>query len=335
VAERSSLGPWVRRFLLEHLVDERNLSKNTQQSYRDALRLLLPFAANRVKKAVDCLQVDHLNADTIRAFLAHLEKNRRCVVRTRNQRLAAIHALVRFIGERSPEHLQWCSQIRTVPFKRTGKPPIPYLEKFELDALLAAPNVRTEQGRRDHALLLFLYNSGARASEATQVTVGDIEALIDGSGVVELLGKGNKRRTCPLWKSTMSELLPLTRSRTPTDRLFLNRFGHPITRFGVHTMVERHAKAASKKVPSIRKKRVSPHTIRHSTATHLLRSGVDINTIRAWMGHVSIDTTNIYADIDLEMKTRALAACETDQRRRRQSKRWKDDRSLLTFLNSL
>src|SRR3954471_13797633 len=118
VTDRSSLGPWVRRFLLEHLVDERNLSKNTQQSYRDALRLLLPFAANRVKKAVDCLQVDNLNADTIRAFLAHLEKNRRCVVRTRNQRLAAIHALVRFIGERSPEHLPWWSQTRTVQFKQ-------------------------------------------------------------------------------------------------------------------------------------------------------------------------------------------------------------------------
>lgn len=335
MADLSSLGPWVRRFLLEHLVDERNLSKNTQQSYRDALRLLLPFAAHRVKKAVDCLLVDHLTADTIRAFLAHLEKNRGCSISTRNQRLAAIHALVRFIGERSPEHLQWCSQIRTVPFKRTGKSAIPYLEKLELDALLAAPNVRTEQGRRDHALLLFLYNSGSRASEATRVTVGDIDALTDGSGVVELFGKGNKRRTCPLWKSTMSELLPLTRRRTPTDRLFLNRFGHPITRFGVHTMVERHAKAASKKVPGIRKKRVSPHTIRHSTATHLLRSGVDINTIRAWMGHVSIDTTNVYAEIDLEVKTRALAACETDHRRRRQRKHWKDDRSLLAFLNSL
>lgn len=254
MADRSSLGPWVRRFLLEHLVDERNLSKNTQQSYRDTLRLFLPFVANRIKKAVDCLQVDHLNAEAIRAFLTHLEKNRGCIVSTRNQRLAAIHALVRFIAERSPEHLQWCSQIRTVPFKRTGKSPIPYLEKLEMDALLAAPNVGTEQGRRDHAFLIFLYNSGARASEATRVTIGDIEVLTDGSGVVELFGKGNKRRTCPLWKSTMLELLPLTRGRTPTDRLFLNRFGHPITRFGVHTLVERHAKVASKNVPGIRKK---------------------------------------------------------------------------------
>jgi len=279
--------------------------------------------------------VDHLTADVIRAFLTHLEKNRHCSVSTRNQRLAAIHALVRFIGERSPEHLQWCSLIRTVPFKRTGKSPIPYLEKHEMDALLAAPNVGTEQGRRDHALLLFLYNSGARASEASRVTVGDIEELTDGSGVVELFGKGNKRRTCPLWKNTMSELLPLTRGRAPSDPLFLNRFGQPITRFGIHTLVERHAKAASKNVSGISKKRVSPHTIRHSTATHLLRSGVDINTIRAWMGHVSIDTTNIYAEIDLEVKTRALAACETDQRRRRRRKSWKDNHSLMAFLDNL
>lgn len=335
MADRSSLGPWIRRFLLEHLVGERNLSKNTQQSYRDSLRLLLPFAATRVKKAVDCLQVDDLTADVLRAFLTHLEKNRRCSVSTRNQRLAGFHALVRFIGERSPEHLQWCSQIRTVPFKRTGKSPIPYLEKAELEALLAAPNVGTEQGRRDHALLLFLYNSGARASEATRVTIGDVESLTGGSGVVELFGKGNKRRTCPLWKSTMSELLPLTRGRASAEHLFLNRLGDPITRFGIYTLVERHAKAASKKVTGLRRKRVSPHTIRHSTATHLLRSGVDINTIRAWMGHVSIDTTNIYAEIDLEVKTRALAACDTDQRRRRQSKSWKEDRSLMAFLNNL
>ncbi len=170
MTDRSSLGPWVRRFLFEHLVGERNLSKNTQQSYRDTLRLLLPFAAIRVKKAVDCLQVDHLTADVLRAFLTHLEKNRGCSVNTRNQRLAAIHALVRFIGEQSPEHLPWCSQIRAVPFKRTGKSRVPYLEEPELDALLAAPDVATEQGRRDHAVCYSFINSGARASEATRVT---------------------------------------------------------------------------------------------------------------------------------------------------------------------
>jgi integrase/recombinase XerD len=184
-------------------------------------------------------------------------------------------------------------------------------------------------------LLLFLYNSGARASEATQVTVGNLESLTGGTGAVELLGKGNKRRLCPLWKSTMSELLPLTRGKTQTDHVFLNRFGEPITRFGVHALVERHAKTAAKAIDSLRRKRVSPHTIRHSTATHLLRSGVDINTIRAWMGHVSIDTTNIYAEIDLEMKAKALAACETDKKRKRRRTSWKDDRSLMAFLKSL
>jgi integrase/recombinase XerD len=204
-----------------------------------------------------------------------------------------------------------------------------------LDALLAAPDVRMEQGRRDYALLLFLYNSGARVSEATQVAIGDLELLPGGEGLVKLHGKGNKSRICPLWKSTMSEILPLTNGRSPAEHVFLNRLGAPITRFGIHTLVERHAMKASEKVPSLGKKRVSPHTIRHTTATHLLRSGVDINTIRAWLGHVSVDTTNIYAEIDLEMKAKALAACESGQVQKRRRKSWRDDPSLMAFLKNL
>src|SRR5262245_14650822 len=167
--ETAQLGPWVRRFLLEHLVGERNLARNTQRSYRDTLALLIPFIAGKVHKQVDQLNVDHVTAEHVRQFLQDLEETRGCSATTRNQRLAGIHALAHFIGQRGPEHIEWCGQIRAIPFKRAAKTPITYLEKSEMDALLAAPDRNTALGRRDYGLLLFLYNTGARADEAAQL----------------------------------------------------------------------------------------------------------------------------------------------------------------------
>ena len=148
--DRSLLGPWIRRFLMEHLVAERNLSRNTQRSYRDTLRLLLPRLAAQAHTPVDALAIEDLSTDAVRSFLAAIEQEHGCTIITRNQRLSAIHALARFVGERSPEHLAWCGEVRRVPFKRTGKNPLTYLEKAEIDALLAAPNLQNEQGQRDH-----------------------------------------------------------------------------------------------------------------------------------------------------------------------------------------
>jgi integrase/recombinase XerD len=331
----SSLGYWVRRFLLEHLPHERGLSKNTQQSYRDAFRLLLPFVSSRSRVAVDRLTVEDISPELILSFLRHLESDRASMVVTRNQRLATIHAFARFVGERCPEHVSWCGHIRLVPFKRHDKGTIPYLEKDEIDALLAAPNLRTDQGRRDHAILLFLYNSGARASEAVTVTKEDLQWDSTRAGSVKLKGKGRKVRFCPLWKSTMRELESLIRNRSAADYLFRNRYGDPLTRFGVHALVERYVRSASQQVPSLMKKRVSPHTIRHTTATHLLRAGVDINTIRAWLGHVSIETTNIYAETDLSMKAKALAACDLGVHRTTPKRKWREDLSMMAFLQNL
>jgi site-specific recombinase XerD len=335
MTDHTLLSPWVRRFLLEHLIAERNLTHNTQQSYRDALCLLLPFASRLCKKRVDTLTVYDLSADVIRAFLTDLERVRRCTIGTRNQRLSAIHALARFIGERSPEHVQWCGQIRSIPFKRAESNSITYLEKEEIDALLAVPDQSTRLGRRDYALLLFLYNSGARASEAVSVTIEDLERNADGTGSVKLHGKGRKVRFCPLWARTMTELLPLTRGRRGDANLFLNRYGDRMTRFGVYTLVERHVRAAAQKAPSLKNKQVSPHSIRHTTATHLLRAGVDINTIRAWLGHVSVDTTNVYAETDLTMKAKALAACDPGIGSSETNSKWRDDPGLMQFLHSL
>jgi integrase/recombinase XerD len=333
MSDKHTLGPWVRRFLMEHLPDDRNLSRNTQQSYRDALRLMIVFAANRLHKKADKLLVADIDADTVRAFLRHLEEERNCTISTRNQRLAAIHALAGFIGQRSPENLGWSAQLRSVEFKRSIHVPVGYLDKREIDVLLAVPDQSTRIGYRDHVLLSFLYNSGARADEAAQLEIDDLTLRSDGTSTlssVRLKGKGNKVRLCPLWASTAHALREMTREREDRAHVFLNRTGQPLTRFGIHDIVTRHARAAASSVPEMQKKKVGPHTIRHTTATHLLRAGVDINTIRAWLGHVSLDTTNIYAETDLDMKAKALGMCEQKQQPGR--KRWRYNPDLLTFL---
>jgi integrase/recombinase XerD len=331
MSDTSLLGTWVRRFLLEHLVGERNLARSTQRSYRDTLILLIPFAAAKLHQIVDRITVIDLSADLVRLFLTYLEESRQCSIATRNQRLAAIHALARFVAEHSPEHIVWCGQIRAIPFKKTTTPTVTCLDRREMDQLLAAPDRQTAQGRRDYALLLFLYNSGARADEAAQLMIRDVHLA---SLSVRILGKGNKERQCPLWAATVGALAPIIGDRPPLDRVFLNRCGRNITRFGIHTMVKRYALKARVKMPSLADKRVSPHSLRHSTASHLLHAGVDINTIRAWLGHVSLETTNIYAEVDLEMKAKALAMCEV-AKEPTAKKRWREDPELLTFLRSL
>jgi site-specific recombinase XerD len=330
------LGGWVRRFLLEHLVGEKNLARNTQQSYRDTLRLLLPFTARRARKRLDRLSIEDLSVDQVRAFLSELEEKRKCTVATRNQRLAAIRSLARFVGLHSPEHVQWCGDLCSILFKKATRPLVTYLEKEEMDALLAAPLIDTTQGRRDHALLLFLYNTGARADEVAHVRIEDLDlgktTTRDPSSVL-IHGKGSKLRRCPLWIKTVNELFILVAGRPSTQQVFLNRRGEPLTRFGVHALVERYAAQVAAALPTLAKKRVSPHTIRHTTATHLLRAGVDINTIRAWLGHVSLTTTNVYAEIDLEMKMNALNHCEV--KTQVPQKHWRKDKGLMEFLRSL
>jgi integrase/recombinase XerD len=331
MGDQALLGPWIRRFLLEHLVAERNLARNTQIGYRDAFKLLIPFIKQHRKKPIHQLAVADVSADLVRRFLADVEALRGCRVASRNQRLAAIRALAAFIGTRSPAHIQWAGDIRSIPFKKAERAIVPYLEKPEMDALLAAPDRRSVQGRRDYALLLFLYNTGARASEAAQLKIADVDLH---GACVKITGKGTKQRLCPLWRATVIELAALLGHRLPKESVFINRSGQPLTRFGIHTLVERHASVAQRKVPSLGTKRVSPHSIRHTCATHLLRGGVDINTIRGWLGHVSVDTTNIYAELDFDAKAKALAKCTVDEQNK-PSRRWRDQPDLLEFLRGL
>lgn len=318
---------------MEHLVGERNLARNTQVSYRDTLVLLLPFAAKNLNKPVDLLSVEDISTGIVRQFLLHLEEQRGCSTSTRNQRLAAIHALARFIGEHGPEYIAWLARIRSIPFKKTSNPSMAYLDKHEMDALLDAPGRDSPQCLRDRALLLFLYNSGARASEAANLAVSALD--LGNSPSVVLLGKGGKTRRCPLWQETAGKLAALVAGRRSDEPVFTNRRKQQITRFGIRALVKRSSRTASRKVPSLVDKQISTHTIRHTTAVHLLRSGVDINTIRAWLGHVSLDTTHIYAEIDLEMKAKALAQCEVPSAASDAAADWSKNPELMAFLKSL
>jgi site-specific recombinase XerD len=334
-----SLGPFARRFLLEDVVADRNLSINTQKSYRDTLRLLFRYLTDQHATDPTRVTVEQVTADVIRGFLAHIEQQRHCGVATRNQRLAALRSLFRFIGRHVPELVDHATQIQAIPLRRAPPPTMPYLEKMEIDAVLAVPDRGTSQGRRDYALLLFLYNVGARAAETANLTVGML--ALETAPSVRILGKGSKTRHCPLWPHTAEVLRALLGPRiqgSPDARVFLNVRRQPLTRFGIHALVERTIEVATKTTPSLASKRVSPHTVRHSTAVHLLRAGVDINTIRAWLGHVSLETTNRYAEVDLEMKAKALETCAIPPPSSppdRANPSWKKDQNLMAFLTSL
>jgi site-specific recombinase XerD len=326
-----TLGPWLRRFLSEHIVTERNLARNTCKSYRDTFHLLLPFVSGKLRKPVDRLAARDLTSQHVVQFLTHLEEERGCSARTRNQRLAAIRAFARFVGSRDPAHVEWCGHIRAIASKKSMPPAVGWLTRQEMEAMLAVPDRKTKRGRSEYALLLFLYNTGARVSEATQLKVRDLQIgrRFGGHDLATLHGKGGKTRQCPLWPETKRVLADEILGRQEDDAVFVSRLGTAFTRFGVYRLIERCAA----RVPELADRTITPHVIRHTTACHLVLAGVDINTIRAWLGHVSIATTNIYAEIDLTLKANAVALCEVGQTRSGRS--WREDKDLMAFLRSL
>lgn len=326
-----TLGPWLRRFLCEYIVTERNLARNTRKSYRDTFSLLLPFVSKKLRKPVDRLAVRDLSSSQILQFLTHLEVDRECSGRTRNQRLAAIRAFARFIGSRDPSHVEWCGHIRAIASKKSMSTPVGWLTRAEMEAMLAVPDRTTKRGRSEYALLLFLYNTGARVSEVAELKVRDLQigSRNRGHDIATLHGKGGKARQCPLWPETERVLTDEVRSRSTEDAVFVSRLGRSFTRFGIYRLIERCAAQA----PALADRTISPHMIRHTTACHLVLAGVDINTIRAWLGHVSISTTNIYAEIDLTLKANAVALCEVGQPHA--GRLWKEDKHIMAFLKSL
>lgn len=302
------LAKYIKRFFSHYLPISKGLADNTILAYRDAVKLLICYAADKLNKSAEDLCIEQINESLVLDYLDYLEEKRGCTPRTRNTRLAAIRALFGFIAREEPSLLLHCQTIRTIPIKRTQHKTVGYLEENEMQALLNSINIDSRNGARDNALLLLLYNTGARVSEIVNLKLSDIR--LEGTPQVNLLGKGNKYRDCPLWPETVEALKDYLMRRNAKDpstqHIFLNANGAPITRFGVRYIINKYTATAQQKCPSITGKTVNPHTIRHTTAMHLLRSGNDINMVSYWLGHVSTNTTHVYVEIDMKMKLKML-----------------------------
>jgi site-specific recombinase XerD len=324
----------IKSFFHKRLVAQCRASPATIAAYRDALRLLLCFASAKAGRAPSRLQLQHLGADVVLTFLDHLEHERGNSVRTRNARLAAIRSFFQHVAYEDPASLATAQRVLCIPTKRTTTPLLGFLSREEMDALMAAPDRRTWQGRRDYALLLFLWRTGARVSEAIGVDVGDLR--LRHPWQVSLHGKGSRERILPLASDTVTALNQWCEERAillkPNMPVFTNARGQRLTRYGVTHIVRRAVSNAIKQCPALAKQPVSPHILRHTLAMNLLQSGVDPSIIRSWLGHVTLNTTHQYMEADVEMKRRALeksSVVEVSQLRYRPTD------SLLAFLESL
>ena len=302
------LAKFIKRFLSHYLPLQKGLAANTILAYRDSIKLLICYTADRLNKSVEDLCVEQIDQSLVLDYLDYLEKSRGCTTRTRNARLAAIRTLFGFIAREEPSLLLHCQSIRTIPLKRAQHKTVGYLEENEMQAMLDSVEMTSRTGMRDNALILLLYNTGARVSEIVNLKETDLR--LNSNGHINILGKGNKFRSCPLWPETVDALKAYLTQRTPKDplmqQLFLNANGSPITRFGIRYVIDKYTTAARKSCPSIQNKTISTHTIRHTTAMHLLRAGNDINMVGYWLGHVDTNTTHIYVEIDMDMKRKML-----------------------------
>jgi len=329
------LGAIVRDYFTDHLPRLRGSSPHTIHSYRDSIVLLLRYVAEQRKISVAALDLTDLDTARILAFLSHLEDRRNNGVATRNVRLAAIHAFFRFVASRNPEQLDLAQRVIAVPFKRAAHRAIDYLEYEEIDSILKAIDRTTLQGTRDYALLATMFNTGGRVQEIVDLRVRDLQLIKPYQ--VRLFGKGKKERYCPLWPETAAVLRSFCKQRkvelSPEAHLFVNHREQPLSRFGVRYILSRCLDVASEAAPTLARKRLHSHSMRHSTAVALLKSGVDISTISHMLGHASPTTTNRYAKVDLEMKRKAIAKVKPVSRKSRTP--WAGDGTILDWLESL
>jgi len=301
------LAPALQAFFAERLITQRGSSPETIAAYRDAFRLLLRFAQERTGKQPFELDIEDLDAPLIGAFLKHLEEDRGNSPRTRNARLGAIHSFYRFAALEHPEHAHTIARVMAIPTKRYERNTVTYLDRDEIAALLAAPDKRTWLGRRDHALLTLMVQTGVRVSELTSLRVGDVH-LGTGSHI-RVLGKGRKRRATTLTGETVKILRAWTKERQgqPEEPLFPTRQGRTLSRYTVGVIVAKHTATATTACSSLQSKRVTPHTLRHTNAMLLRAKGVDIATIALWLGHESTQTTHIYEHADPALKEQAIS----------------------------
>jgi integrase/recombinase XerD len=334
----STLGTLVHEFFLDHLVEQKGLRQSSVRSYRDTLRLFLQFVAADARRDVSRLMLEDLSFERVLAFLRHLEQQRHNRVTTRNQRLAALHTFFEFVARRDPDRLHVCQQIAAIPVKRSAQPMMRSLSREEVQELFAELPHDGRLTLRDRALLLFLYNTGARVQEVADLRIAQL--ALDRPPHVRLSGKGGKWRHCPLWNETagiLRRLIGANRDADPQGHVFRSATGRPLTRFGLYKRVRRLTAKLSVRNSMARPSHISPHVFRRTAAVHLLEAGVDINVVRGWLGHTNLTTTNRYAEITTRMKAEALRLCEIPLARNRHSgpAAWRGEASLLDWLSSL
>ncbi len=329
---RPDFATLVQEFFRHRLMAEKGVSSATIASYSDAFRLLLAFAERKLHRPPAKMELADLDAPLVHSFLDHLEHERGNTARTRNLRLTAIRSFMTFASRRDPSSLAVAQRVLAIPNKRFDRPSVGFLAEDEIEALLSAPDPATWSGRRDRVLFATMYNTGARVTEIANVRRRDL-ALARPASVL-LHGKGRKERCVPLWPKTAATIrgwlteLP----DTPEQAVFPNRTGRAMSRAGVEARLDLAVGTAAGKCPTLAGRRVSPHTLRHTTAMHLLQSGVDITVIALWLGHESPDTTHLYVEADLKMKEKALARLTPPGQRQA---RYKPGDKLLAFLTSL
>lgn len=328
----TSLAPTLQAFFTERLITQRHASAHTVAAYRDTFRLLLGFAQAQISKNPSRLEIEDLDASFIGAFLEHLEADRSNSVRTRNARLAAVHSFYRYAALRHPEHAAIIERVLAIPPKRFERRTVSFLTDVEVDALLTAPDRTTWLGRRDHALLLTAIQTGLRVSELADLLCSDV--VLGTAAHVRCVGKGRKERATPLTTTTIETLRAwLTeRQAAPTNPLFATTRGRPLGRYGIDAIIDRHVHTAAESCPSLASKSISAHTLRHTAAMRLLHAGVDTTVIALWLGHESVETTQMYVHADLTLKEQALSRTTPIGNR---PGRYRPPDSLLAFLEAL
>lgn len=322
----------VQDFFCTHLVRQRNASACTIRSYRDTFRLFLRFLKEELGKEPSKVDLSDLTPATIEAFLSHLESSRGNAIRTRNNRFAAIRSFLKYSGAQDPGNLAVIRQVLAIPMKRFDRVQLGYLSREEMQAILQAPDCSTWSGRRDLSMFATMYNTGARVSEITALRRQDVSLAASSS--VRIRGKGRKERAVPLWKDTVRHLRKWMNEiqQDESSALFPNARGNFMTRSGVEYRLKRAVTAATTFQPALKGRRISPHTLRHTTAMHLLQSGVDITVIALWLGHETSATTHMYVEADLKMKEKALGRLQEPKTRH---VRYRPRDKLLQFLEEL
>ncbi len=334
-----ALGSLVHAFFVDYLQVQKRLRPSSVRSYRDGLRLFLQFVAQDRGRKITRLSLEDLTFERVLAFLGHLEERRGNHIRTRNQRLAVLHAFFVYLAQQIPEMLAEAERVTAIPTKRVPPPEAHHLDRDQVQSLFAHLPSEGRHSLRDRALLLLLYNTGARVQEVADLRVKNLE--LESPPRVALHGKGDKWRFCPLWAATAAQLRCLVEREgtqgAPDCPVFTSRRGTPLTRFGIYKIVRRHASHLDRPAHGAEKRRITPHVFRHTAAVHLLEAGVDVNVVRGWLGHVSLDTTHRYAEITVKAKQAAMEACEPPIEASGCPRRsvWRNDNALLTWLDSL